>query len=173
MYTTINITDYSVKFPKYKKTISFTSLNAENTYVDEKIFDTLRSIKDDKSALIYVRSLKDTISPVDKEGNHIIHQVVKSNFYETVKQMLLNRSKAESILKLKGADGKTPLAVAPSERLAKLLLMHGANLYALDDFNNPAGINKFLPFSFTQTRSCSFCLPRCKERSIRKEASSF
>ena len=145
MYTTINITDYSVKFPKYKKTISFTSLNAENTYVDEKIFDTLRSIKDDKSALIYVRSLKDTISPVDKEGNHIIHQVVKSNFYETVKQMLLNRSKAESILKLKGADGKTPLAVAPSERLAKLLLMHGANLYALDDFNNPAGINKFLP----------------------------
>lgn len=145
MYTQINITNYSVKPLKYKKVISFTSLNEANTYVDEKIFDTLQGIKDDKSALIYVRSLKDTISPIDKDGNHIIHQVVKSDFYETVKHMLLNRSKAEMILNLRGADGKTPLAVAPSTRIARLLSMHGANLYALDDFNNPAGINKFLP----------------------------
>ncbi len=145
MYTQINITNYSVNPLKYKKAISFTSLNEKNTYVDEKIFNTLQNIKDDKSALVYVRSLKDTISPVDKEGNHIIHQVVKSDFYETAKQMLLNPSKAETMLKLRGADGKTPLAVASSARIARLLSMHGANLYALDNFNNPAGLNEFLP----------------------------
>ena len=145
MHTSINITDYSVNPTKYKSSIAFTSLNKENTYVDEKVFDTIRGIKDDKSALMYVRSLRDTVAPVDKDGNHIIHQLVISDFYETVKQMLLNPSKAKELLDLRGADGKTPLAVAQSEKLARLMTLKGANLYALDDFNNPAGLNEFLP----------------------------
>ena len=68
-----------------------------------------------------------------------------SDFYETVKQMLLNPSKAKTLLELRGAVGRTPLAVAQSEKLARLMTLKGANLYALDDFNVPAGMNRFLP----------------------------
>jgi len=145
MYNTINITNYPIPTIKQKKYISFTSSNTERTVVDEELFKTIRGLKDDKSALMFVRSLDDVISPVDTNGNHVIHQVVMSDFYETTKQMLLNNSRAKVLLDLKGADGKTPLIVAPSEKLAKLLILKGANLYALDDLNNPAGINKFLP----------------------------
>ena len=145
MHTSINTTDYSVKTPKYKVSIAFTSSNKGDVYIDEEIFSTLRNFKDDIDALKYVRSLPDIVEPIDNNGNHIIHQLVLSDFYESVKQMLLNPSRAKELLDLRGKDGKTPLAVAQSEKLAKLMASKGANLYALDDFNNPAGLNEFLP----------------------------
>ncbi|MCM1003877.1 MAG: AAA family ATPase [Candidatus Gastranaerophilales bacterium] len=124
--------------------IKKTNFKANNT-TDSELFRVLNRFNDEKSALLFLRQQTDLISPVDINGDHIIHTIVKKDFFETLKQLLQNPKKARELLELRGKDGKTPLAVAQSVKAAKLMIAKGANIYALDDNLEPAGTNPILP----------------------------
>jgi len=112
---------------------------------DKEIFRTIKNLENEKDVLLYVRRQHDLASPIDTNGDHIIHVIVKRDFFETLKQILHNPTRAQEQLQLKGEGGKTALALSQSTKTAKLLLSKGANPYALDDNLVPAGANKFLP----------------------------
>ena len=116
------------------------SFKGENN-TDIQIFQKLNDINEDLEALKLVRSLKDVNVPLDEKGNHIVHIVSKKGFYETLRQLLMNPTKARESVNLRGENGATPLAVAGNKKIAKLLLSKGADLYALDDLFRPAGLN--------------------------------
>lgn len=122
-----------------------TQINFKGNENRPEIFKKLSEVENEKSALMLIRQQSDLINPVDTNGDYIIHAVAKKDFFETLKQMLQNPTRAGKMLELKGEGGKTPLAVAQSNRAARLMLQKGANPYALDDNRVPAGLNKFLP----------------------------
>lgn len=115
---------------------------------DPALFRELDSITDEKSVLLFLKRSPEVYNSVDEKGNHVIHYIVRKNLYETLKQMLINPQKAKTLLEMKGEEGKTPLAVATSEKVAKLLISKGANPYTLDDNFSPAGANSVLPQEF-------------------------
>ncbi|MCM1338687.1 MAG: ATP-binding protein [Muribaculaceae bacterium] len=124
------------------------SFKAEENRPD--IFEKLSAIQDEKAALIFIRQQPDFIYPIDSNGDYIIHHIVKKDFFEPLKYMLLNPTRAKVLLEQQGEGGKHPLAVAKSLRIAKLLLSKGANPLALDDNDIPAGANKILPQDFRE-----------------------
>ena len=125
-------------------TINFQA-NTDEYCINTQLFDKLNSINNDMEALQFLRTLDDTKTPIDKNGNHIIHIIARKGFYESLRQLLLNPRKADEIVNIRGANGITPLAVASNEKIARLLLSKGADLYALDDFMRPAGLNPVFP----------------------------
>lgn len=119
--------------------------NFRSNQTNTEVFQTLENLKDEKAALLFIRKQQDLVTPTNTNGDHIIHIIVKRDFFETLKQLLHNPERAHEMLELRGEGGKTALAVAQSGKSAKLMLTKGANPYALDDNLIPAGANKFLP----------------------------
>ena len=140
----ITIQGNNVITPKSNR-VTFRGTSEPSARLDQPLFDSLNKIDDDKNALMFIRQLEDLVSPIDKENNHIIHSVTRKNFYETLKYMLLNPKRALVLLELTDGDNKTPLAVTDNLKIAKLMLSKGANLYAVDNLGNPAGMNPILP----------------------------
>ena len=155
----------------YSPNIIKKSPNFKASDPNSEIFNTLESLKDEKSALLFIRKHNDLTNPVDTNGDHIIHFIVKKDFFETLKQMLHNPERARELLDLRGEGGKTPLAVAVSGKSAKLMLQKGANPYALDDNLSPAGDNEFLPAEIRErVRSVTAeKVKKLKEQVIRPE----
>lgn len=111
----------------------------------KSLFYLLEKIDNDRDALFFLRSQKDLITPVDENGNHIIHIITKKGFYESIKQMLINPKRAQEFLRQRGEDGKTPLAMSPSEKISKLMISKGANTYSLDNNFRPAALDAAVP----------------------------
>lgn len=109
------------------------------------LFTQLERIDNDRDALLFIKKQQDILSPVDEKGNHIIHIITRKGFYETIKQLLINPKRAQELLNLRGEDGKTPLAMSPSEKISKLMLSKGAQAYALDDNLRPAALEAVVP----------------------------
>lgn len=142
----------------YSTNINFKSQNRE-------LFSELKRIENDKEALLFIKRQQDLITPVDKDGNHIIHIVTQKGFYETLKQMLINPKKSVELLKQRGEDGKTPLAMSPNDKISKLMIARGANAYALDDNLRPAGLEAVMPNEVKKHIEQRFNeIPQLKER---------
>lgn len=133
---------------KIKYSLSFKSSNAE-----QYPFNMLMNVNEnERSVLNFVTNCDASklVSLVNNDGDHFIHIVVKKDYFEVLKYILLKPKNARELLELRGQEGKTPLAVATSPRSANLMLMKGANPYALDDNMVPAGSNEYVPEEIRQ-----------------------
>lgn len=133
---------YSIGKSNY---ISHPTFKSSEDTENERFLAKLDSITNDRDALVFIKDKQNLETIVGKDGSTPIHKIAKSGFYESMKQLLLNPKKAKIYMELRDFEGRTPLAVANDAKMARFMVLKGANLYALDNNQNPAGANPALP----------------------------